>query len=144
MTTKDPLDTLAEQLSAVSPKWKEHVRRTLDRARRAKLNSEELMQGVEAIYEGYALHFATDSTRVVKTNTDEPSRLLLGDWCYAAGLCDVAQTGKVQAVRTLADLIADVAALASEDRDPSAPDAREVRWDSALAQLDQDSTKETE
>ena len=56
--------------------------------------------------------------------------LLLGDWCYAEGLCTIADHGELDDIAELARLVADVSARANEriaDLDP--------RWDEATAAM---------
>lgn len=147
MTSTPPLDELASRIGVVSPLWKAELAATAQRARRTRDGDTPLLtQGIESIYEGYALHFAADSTRVVRSDGRFSSRLLLGDWCYAAGLCDIAKTGNVDAVRTLADLIADVASMASEapEHPDDAANPREIRWSETLSQLSIEDAEEQE
>ena len=58
--------------------------------------------GVETIYEAFLVHYGTP--RVFNPATTEEA-LLLGDYLYAAGLCEVCREGDVQAVALLAELI---------------------------------------
>ena len=132
----DRLDVIARRIADVSPEWAaalNHARgaaRVVERLR----GDDALALGVESIYEGYAIHYA--ASRVAEAELTPALHLLLGDFCYAAGLCDVAATGDLDAVATLADLIADTAALAAEGRRPAdAPDPRELRWNAALSAL---------
>jgi hypothetical protein len=132
----ETLEALAERIGSVSSAWQIAVARIAGAPRAGDLPA-GLGAAVETIYEGYALHFG--ATRTLGPSTPGALRLLIGDWCYAAGLCDVANTGDLDAVSTLADLIADVAALADEpgvsNRSDDTPDPRELRWDRALAEL---------
>src|SRR5918999_2218605 len=57
---------------------------------------------VEAVREGYLLHYGTP--RVVRA-ADPDLRLLAGDYLYALGLERLAALGDLEAVRELADLI---------------------------------------
>lgn len=135
MTGGDEIyERLAARIGAVSPEWRRSLARHVSAGRRAPELRRGLSLAVETIYEGYALHFATPRTMTDGAST--AMRLLVGDWCYAAGLCDVAEAGDLEAVATLADLIADVAALAQEaPRPDDVPDPRDLRWSEALADL---------
>jgi hypothetical protein len=57
---------------------------------------------VEAIWEGYLMHYGTP--RLIE-GADEDLRLLAGDYLYALGLERLAARGDLEAVRELADLI---------------------------------------
>ncbi|MBC7644519.1 MAG: hypothetical protein H7123_05280 [Thermoleophilia bacterium] len=93
-----------------------------------------LSLGVEGIREGWLIHSGV--SRVLKDNVSGGLSLLVGDYCYAAGLCDIAAAGDLDAVSTLADLIATVAELALEaPRDGDAPDPGTLAWEAALAEL---------
>jgi hypothetical protein len=99
--------------------------RTEDRA-------EEYELLVEAIYEGYLLHYG--SPRVV--HAPEPDlRLLAGDQLYAIGLARLVALGDAAAVAELADTIT-LSALAQGAGDPELADAvwaagaRAVGWGS--------------
>ncbi len=128
------LAPLAQRIGTVSVRWRKALAAELGSARVPATITAPLDAAIEAIYEGYALH--EDASRVLRDGTSEQLRLLIGDWCYAAGLCDVAATNDLDAVGTLADLIADTAALAAEGPRPAhGVDVREIRWDTALASL---------
>jgi hypothetical protein len=66
---------------------------------------------------------------------DVAARVLIGDHCYASGLCDVAASGDLAAIRTLAQLVAEVATV--DPSDPLADDAREACWTSSIETLRQ-------
>ena len=66
---------------------------------------------VEAVREGYLLHYGTP--RVV-LGADDDLRLLAGDYLYALGLERLAGLGDLEAVRELADLISISAQLHAE------------------------------
>jgi hypothetical protein len=60
---------------------------------------------VEAVREGYLLHYAgSGHARVVRTD-DPDLALLAGDRLYALGLARLAELGDLEAVRELADVI---------------------------------------
>jgi hypothetical protein len=69
---------------------------------------------VEAIHEGYLLHYA--SGRVVQPEDPDLS-LLAGDRLYALGLARLAELGDLEAVAELADVIS-LAAQAHAESDP--------------------------
>ena len=129
------LAPLASRIAAVSTRWKQALAAELGPARVPGLQLGNLLDsGIEAIYEGYALH--RNASRVLKSTSSDHLQLLIGDWCYAAGLCDVAASGDLDAVSTLADLIADTAIMAEEQPRPDGtPDPRDICWDEALASL---------
>ncbi len=88
---------------------------------------------VEAIYEGYLLHYG--SPRVVRV-PDADLRLLAGDRLYAVGLARLVALGDTSAVAELADTIT-LSALAQGAGDPELADAiweagaRAVGWGSS-------------
>lgn len=59
--------------------------------------------GLETIYEGYLVHYGI--SRLFAPESDDVA-LLLGDHLYAQGLVRIAETGDVEAVADLAELIA--------------------------------------
>jgi hypothetical protein len=67
---------------------------------------------VEAIREGYLLHYETP--RLID-GADPDLRLLAGDYLYALGLERLAARGDLEAVRELADLISLSAQIHAED-----------------------------
>lgn len=77
---------------------------------------------VEAIREGYLLHYATG--RVVRPD-DPDLALLAGDRLYALGIARLAALGDLQAVAELADVIA----LAAQARAEGDPGRAEAAWD---------------
>jgi hypothetical protein len=90
---------------------------------------------VEAIYEGYLLHYG--SPRVVQA-PDEDLRLLAGDQLYAIGLAQLVVLGDTAAVAELADTIT-LSALAQGAGEQELADAvwaagaRAVGWGSSEA-----------
>lgn len=129
------LAPLTQRIAAVSRRWNEMLAAELGAPRMQHFDPSSLLDaGIEAIYEGYALH--ATASRVLRSDAPEHLRLLIGDWCYAAGLCDVAASGHLDAVSTLADLIANTAMMAEEHPRPEGtPDPREICWDNALQSL---------
>ena len=83
---------------------------------------------LEAVYEGYLLHYGTPRRFEVM---DEDLRLLAGDALYALGLARLAQSGDLAAVAELADLISRSARAHAEGDGDSA----EALWDASAAAL---------
>jgi len=102
---------------------------------RAEGRREEYELLVEAIYEGYLLHYG--SPRVVRP-ADEDLRLLAGDQLYAIGLALLVGLGDTPAVAELADTIT-LSALAQSAGEQALADAvwaagaRAVGWGSSDA-----------
>lgn len=97
---------------------------------RAAAHRDEYELLVEAIYEGYLLHYATP--RVVRV-PEADMRLLAGDRLYAIGLARLVALADTAAVAELADVIT-LSALAQGDGDAELADAvwaagaRAVGW----------------
>lgn len=70
--------------------------------------------GLETIYEGYLVHYGRPR---LFAPADRDAALLLGDALYALGLVRVAETGDVDAVANLAELISLCAQARAEGRD---------------------------
>lgn len=85
---------------------------------RAAEAPDEYLLLVEAIREGYLLHY--ENPRVIQ-GADSDLRLLAGDYLYALGLERLAARGDLEAVGELADLISLAAQLHAEG-EPGAPD----------------------
>jgi hypothetical protein len=102
---------------------------------RAEGRREEYELLVEAIYEGYLLHYG--SPRVVRT-PEADLGLLAGDQLYAIGLARLVELGDTAAVAELADTIT-LSALAQGAGEPALADAvwaagaRAVGWGSSDA-----------
>ncbi|HEV3322131.1 MAG TPA: hypothetical protein VG147_08090 [Solirubrobacteraceae bacterium] len=99
---------------------------------RAQAHSEEYELLVEAIYEGYLLHYGTP--RVVRP-PEADLGLLAGDQLYALGLARLVALGDLAAVAELADVITLTALAQGEDREDLAlavwaAGARAVGWGS--------------
>jgi hypothetical protein len=77
---------------------------------------------VEAIREGYLLHYATGR---LLADDDRDLLLLAGDHLYALGLARLAALGDVQAVSELADVISLGARAHAEGR----PELAEAAWE---------------
>jgi hypothetical protein len=100
---------------------------------RAQAHSEEYELLVEAIYEGYLLHYG--SPRVVRP-PEADLGLLAGDQLYALGLARLVALGDLAAVGELADVITLTALAQGEDREDLAlavwaAGARAVGWGSS-------------
>jgi hypothetical protein len=80
---------------------------------------------VEAVREGYLLHYEPAAARVVR-DADADLALLAGDYLYALGLDRLATLGDLEAVRELSDLISLAAQLHDGERPPERA-AREAR-----------------
>jgi hypothetical protein len=93
--------------------------------RRAEGHEDDYALLVEAIHEGYLLHYA--SGRVVRPDDPDLS-LLAGDRLYALGLARLAELGDLAAVTELADVIS-LAAQAHAEGD--AERARAV-WEAGV------------
>jgi hypothetical protein len=127
------LEQIAVAIGEVSPQWHEQLRdEPVDAPRVGDVaaDARELAHGVELIYEGFALH--AGRPRALGDAAPESIRLLVGDWCYAAGLRKVVATGDLDAVDELAALIADVSAGAANGDDDA---VLETRWSNALERI---------
>ena len=113
-----PLERLAEEVrgdggllaGAVMPDGSD-ARFTVAGARTAG-HEDEYALLVEAIHEGYLLHYAAG--RVVRSE-DPDLALLAGDRLYALGLARLAELGDLEAVAELADVISLAAQAHAED-----------------------------
>jgi hypothetical protein len=83
---------------------------------------------LEAVYEGYLLHYGEPRAF---TGMDRDMRLLAGDALYALGLARLAETGDLEAVAVLSDLISATAQAQAEGR---AADA-EALWEASAGSL---------
>jgi hypothetical protein len=84
---------------------------------------------LEAVYEGYLMHYG--EPRAFR-GMDADLRLLAGDALYALGLSRLADTGDLEAVALLSDLISDSARAQAEGR----PQDAEALWESSSAALE--------
>jgi hypothetical protein len=92
---------------------------------RASQAPDEYVLLVEAIREGYLLHY--ESPRLIE-GADSDLRLLAGDYLYALGLERLAARGDLQAVRELADLISLAAQIHAENGAGSARRLAGALW----------------
>jgi hypothetical protein len=83
---------------------------------------------LEAVYEGYLLHYG--EPRLFE-GMDSDLRLLAGDALYALGLARLAETGDLPAVAELSDLITQSARAHAEGRGLEA----EALWDRSAGRL---------
>jgi hypothetical protein len=83
---------------------------------------------MEAVYEGYLLHYG--ESRLFE-GMDPDLRLLAGDALYALGLARLAESGDLAAVAELSDLISRSAQAQAEGRG----DEAEALWDASAGVL---------
>jgi hypothetical protein len=108
---------------------------------RATEAPEEYTVLVEAIREGYLLHY--EEPRVV-VGADGDLRLLAGDYLYALGLEKLAARGDLDAVRELADLISLSAQVHAENGGGSQDRLAGALWLSVTVAVGAGSTDEHE
>ena len=114
-------ETIASEAAEESPLWAESLLPASEREPEAvfsRLAPVELGLGVETIYEGYLVHYGRSR---LFSPPDDDTALLLGDYLYAHGLVRVAETGNVDAVADLAELISLCSQARSEGRDGDGP-----------------------
>jgi hypothetical protein len=83
---------------------------------------------LEAVYEGYLMHYGEPRAF---TGMDADLTLLAGDALYALGLARLAETGDIDAVAALSDLISGSARAHAEGR----PEDAEALWESSVRSL---------
>jgi hypothetical protein len=83
---------------------------------------------LEAVYEGYLLHYGTPR---LFEGMDADLRLLAGDALYALGLARLAERGDLTAVTELSNLISRSAQAHAEGRG----EAAEALWDASASVL---------
>jgi hypothetical protein len=83
---------------------------------------------LEAVYEGYLLHYGKPRAFA---RMDADMRLLAGDALYALGLARLAESGDLEAVAVLSDLISDTAQAQAEGRRADA----DALWASSAGSL---------
>src|SRR4051794_37044730 len=109
---------------------------------RADEARDEYVLLVEAIREGYLLHYGTP--RLIE-GADDDLRLLAGDFLYALGLERLAARGDLEAVRELADLISLSAQIHEEDGTGVAADrTAQALWLAAVLAVGTGATPEHE
>lgn len=110
-------ETIVAEAQAESPLWGEALLPAEQRAFEpvfSPLAAPDLRHGVETIYEGYLVHYGRSR---LFAPTDDDVALLLGDYLYAHGLVRVAETGDVNAVADLAELISLCSQARADGRD---------------------------
>ena len=118
---------LAEVVAAADPALASHAVREPGPGRFDRV---EGVRGfvLEAVYEGYLLHYGEPRAY---TGMDRDMRLLAGDALYALGLARLAETGDLEAVAVLSDLISATAQAQAEGRAAEA----EALWEASAASL---------
>jgi hypothetical protein len=110
-------DVIAEAAAAESPLWGDALRPVAEQERVpvfSALAPPRHAVGLETIYEGYLVHYGRSR---LFAPADRDTALLLGDYLYAHGLVRIAETGDVNAVADLAELISRCAQLRAEGLD---------------------------
>jgi hypothetical protein len=102
---------------------------------RAAGREDEYALLVEAIREGYELHYG--SPRVVRTE-DADLALLAGDRLYALGLAHLARLGDLEATAELADVIS----LCAQAQAAGDPDLAEAVWEAGAVAVGRGPTPE--
>lgn len=118
------IGTVAARLANVAPSWAAVTRQPQQAPlvdARVELLGRDRAQGFESIREGWLLH--RGASRMVDGASPDLA-LLVGDWCYAAGLCTIADHGTLDDVAALSRLVADASVRAHEPVDVVA-----ARWD---------------
>jgi hypothetical protein len=87
---------------------------------------DELALVVEAIREGYLLHYGESRVFAIE---DRDLALLAGDRLYALGLARLAELGDLEAVAELSDVIA----LGAQSHAEGRPDVAEAVWEAGAA-----------
>ena len=118
---------LAEVVAAADPALASHA---VSEPGPGRFDDMEAVRGfvLEAVYEGYLLHYGEPRAY---TGMDRDMRLLAGDALYALGLARLAESGDLEAVAVLSDLISATAQAQAEGR---AADA-EALWEASAASL---------
>jgi hypothetical protein len=133
----EALDRLATQLRAESTPISPHVVEPDEppvlgplaaAGPRTAKNPGEYSLVVEAVYEGYLLHYGEPR---LLAGHDADLALLAGDYLYALGLDRLAALGDDRSVGVLADLISRCAQLHTEGAARSVPDL----WQAAAAEI---------
>jgi hypothetical protein len=132
---EEALDALATQLRAEDSVISPHVAEPggaepalgllVAAGPRAAYAPGEYAQLIEAIREGYLLHYA--EPRLI-AGADRDLALLAGDYLYARGLERLAALGDLEAVRELSDLISLCAQLHAGRGDHGDPDPAAALW----------------
>jgi hypothetical protein len=124
---KEALELLADRLRAEDTLISAHLVETAEQpvfgllaalGERAAAAPGEYAFVVEAVREGYLLHYGTPR---LLSGHDEDLALLAGDYLYALGIERLAALGDAEAVAVLAELIGHCARLHAEGREDEAP-----------------------
>ncbi|MEA2331084.1 MAG: hypothetical protein QOH58_1222 [Thermoleophilaceae bacterium] len=121
------MSVLAEIAAAAGSSLATHARPDPG-PRRFEGEPDERLFVLEAVYEGYLLHYG--SSRLFD-GVDDDLRLLAGDALYALGLARLAESGDLAAVAELSDLISASAQAHAEGRGAAA----EQLWDASATAL---------
>lgn len=106
------MSALAEVVAAAEPALREHAAADPAPDEFAEVVGDpDRLFTLEAVYEGYLLHYREPRAF---TDVGPDLRLLAGDALYALGLSRVAETGDLEAVAELADLISAAARAHAE------------------------------
>ena len=121
------MSALADVLAATDPAFAPYA---VEDPGPGRFDSLEGVRGfvLEAVYEGYLMHYGEPRAF---TGMDADLRLLAGDALYALGLSRLAETGDLEAVAVLSDLISDSAQAQAEGR----PGDAEALWDASARAL---------
>jgi hypothetical protein len=121
------VSTLVEVVAAVDPALAPYA---VDDPASGRFAEVEGVRGfvLEAVYEGYLMHYGKPRAF---TGMDADLRLLAGDALYALGLSRLAETGDLEAVAVLSDLISDSAQAHAEERAANA----EALWEASSDRL---------
>jgi hypothetical protein len=121
------VSTLAEVVAAADPALAPFAVKDPEPGRFAEVGG---IRGfvLEAVYEGYLMHYGEPRAF---SGMDADLRLLAGDALYALGLSRLAQTGDLEAVAILSDLISGTAQAQAEGR----PEHAEALWQSSSDRL---------
>jgi len=114
-STADLWDTIAGEACRESDLWTAALRPSAEQEREplfSLLGEARYALGIETIYEGYLLHYGRPRLFAPE---DGHTALLLGDYLYAHGLVRIEESGTVDAVNDLAELIALCAYLRAEE-----------------------------
>lgn len=107
--TRTVLDALSRRIGEISPQWQEALGAQLADDQIDALYSSELDDprhaAVEMIREGWLMH--RKRSRIAPA-AEPDLALLIGDWCFAQGLCQIAEHGSLEDVRQLSQLIAEL------------------------------------
>jgi hypothetical protein len=104
--------TLEAEAAAESPLWGDALRADPERVPVfSPLAPERFALALETIYEGYLVHYGRPR---LFDPPGEDEAVLLGDYLYAHGLVRIADTGELDAVAALAELISTCAYLRAE------------------------------